>query len=103
MRNLVTVDENREQFYDNVEVTEAEEAKLTGLIRAGKLPHAVHIRGHEVRSDTILGFSDKPVTAEPLANEPKAPMFKNAEDFFAWGRQQKWYLKSRPAQAVESS
>lgn len=104
MSYLITIDSNREQFYDSVQVTPAEEAKLTGLIRLGKLPRTVNIRGNAVRSDTILGFSDKAVTTEPQANELKTSLdIKNAEDFFTWGRQQRWYLKNRPAQAVPTS
>lgn len=92
MRNLVTIDKNREQFYDNIQVTEQEEEKLTSLLRAGKLPPTFSIRGTQIVTDTILGFSDKPVSHQPKV----APKFKSWDEFAAWARQQKWYQK-RPS------
>jgi hypothetical protein len=97
MRNLVTIDKNREDFYHNIPVSEAQEAKITGLIRAKKLPETFTIAGTPIKRSTILGFSATPIKNKPVQKKLK---FSSAEEFFAWGRTQKWY---KPRVAAESA
>lgn len=75
--------------YDYTEISTAQEQKIGSLIRLRTIPSRFKLGDKEIVSDTIVGFSDKPLPP----NGP--PKFKSWDEFRAWVKQQKWYQSQK--------
>lgn len=99
MRYLMCVIHETGVVYDYTEVTQDEETKISQLYQSKKLPPTWSFKGKQIVTDTILGFTDK-----PLPYEKKQLEIKNFDELRSWVQQQKWYQRSqKPADVPQTN
>jgi hypothetical protein len=79
--------DNGQTTHDYTEVTQDEEDRISRLYSSKKLPATFTFKQKQIVTNTILGFTDKPLPAYP-------PKFKTWDEFRSWAHQQKWYRGS---------
>jgi len=75
-----------------------EEQRLTRLIRNKALPPRWNLRGSEIVTDDILGFTDNPTPTKQKLNVPK---ITNFDDLRKWAKNQKWYRGAESSSSVQ--
>lgn len=82
--------------YDYTVVDTAEEEKISSLMQSKELPDEWDFKGKRIVTDTILGFTDKPLAHD----EPSRPKITSFDELREWVHQQEWYKKNRPKTAL---
>lgn len=78
-----------------IEVTDAQEEKITTLTREHKLPKSIIIGDSEVDTSTIIGFTAK--APKPM------PKISSFDELRAWVHDQPWYRRSNLKDQAQSS